>query len=61
MGRAPKAVVLFGVEPAVIELGMELSPLVKATVAPLCEQVLEELRGLGQAVSPRAPLAAGAA
>lgn len=46
-GHAPKRVVVLGVEPAVLELGMELSPKVAARVPELCAQVLAELGALG--------------
>jgi len=47
IGHAPKRVVVLGVEPAVLSLGMELSPEVAARVPELCAQVVEELSGLG--------------
>lgn len=53
-GRAPKRVVLLGIEPAVLALGMELSPKVAARVPELCAQVLEELDALGLSPTVRA-------
>jgi hydrogenase maturation protease len=47
LGRAPKHVVLFGVEPVVMELDLTLSPKVAARVPELCGAVVQELRGLG--------------
>ncbi len=52
MGRAPKNVVLFGVEPVRLQLDMELSPKVAARVPELCTLVVEELGKLGY--TPRA-------
>ncbi|MDP1827778.1 MAG: HyaD/HybD family hydrogenase maturation endopeptidase [Archangium sp.] len=46
-GHAPKRVLVFGVEPAVLKLGMELSPVVAGRVPELCAQVIAELRQLG--------------
>jgi hydrogenase maturation protease len=42
-GRAPRRVVLFGVTPARIELGMELSPEVEAALPALVAQVVAEV------------------
>jgi hydrogenase maturation protease len=52
-GHAPKRVLLLGVEPALLTLGMELSPKVAARVPELCAQVLEELGKLGLAPTAR--------
>jgi hydrogenase maturation protease len=49
MGRAPKNVVLFGVEPVRLKLDMELSPKVAARVPELLAQVVEELGRLNSA------------
>jgi hydrogenase maturation protease len=46
-GHAPRRVVLLGVEPAVLRLGMSLSPGVAARVPELCAEVVAELVGLG--------------
>jgi hydrogenase maturation protease len=43
LGRAPQRVVLLGVVPECIALGMGLSPSVSAAVPDLCVQVAEEL------------------
>lgn len=48
-GHAPKRVLLLGVEPEILKLGMELSPKVAARVPELCAQVIEELGKLGLA------------
>ncbi len=49
MGRAPKNVLLLGVEPVRLTLDMELSPEVAARVPELCGQVFQELKLLGLA------------
>lgn len=46
-GCEPKHVVLFGVEPAVLELNMELSPQVAAVLPEVLRQVVAELTKLG--------------
>ncbi len=43
LGRAPERVVLFGVAPARIELGMDLSPEVEAALPELGRRVLAEI------------------
>jgi hydrogenase maturation protease len=52
-GHAPKRVLVLGVEPAVLKLGMELSGGVAARVPALCEQVVAELRQLGLSPTQR--------
>ena len=47
MGRAPKHVVLLGVEPISLLLAMELTPKVAALLPELCAQVASELGKLG--------------
>lgn len=47
MGRGPKNVVLFGVEPERLSLAMELSPTIAARVPELCAQVVAELERIG--------------
>jgi hydrogenase maturation protease len=54
VGHAPKRVVLLGVEPEVLSLGMELSPRVAARVPELCAQVVKELGAIGLAAVPHA-------
>lgn len=49
----PEEVVLWGVEPAVTETGLELSPPVAARVDDLVERVVEELRRWGVEVRAR--------
>ncbi len=48
-GHAPKRVLVLGVEPSVLKLGMELSPEVAARVPELCAQVVKELSAMGLA------------
>jgi len=43
IGRAPRRVVVLGVVPARIALGMELSPEVAAALPALCDRVVAEL------------------
>jgi hydrogenase maturation protease len=49
----PEEVVLWGVEPAVLESGEELSPRVAARTDELVEGVIEELRGWGAEIRPK--------
>jgi hydrogenase maturation protease len=51
-GHVPAEMVLWGVQPASIEMEMTLSPPVAAALAELQAQVLEELRGWGIVPSP---------
>ena len=46
-GFDPSEMVLWGVQPEMIEMGMELSPAVSAQIEPLVEKVLRELDGWG--------------
>jgi len=43
LGAAPKKMVILGVQPQTMELGMELTPLVAAQVPALVSQVLAEI------------------
>jgi hydrogenase maturation protease len=43
LGRSPKRLVLFGVQPKRIELGIELSPEIEAVIPELGRRVLAEL------------------
>jgi hydrogenase maturation protease len=52
-GFAPREMVLWGVQPEIIEMGMELSPAVSAQIEPLVENVLRELGGWGVTADPR--------
>lgn len=53
LGRAPREVLLLGVEPEVLALGMELSPRVARRVPELCAQVIDELSRHGLTVEAR--------
>lgn len=55
MGAAPATVKLVGVIPATVELGCRLSPAVRDAVPAAVAAVLDELRALGVAPSPRDP------
>lgn len=46
-GCEPRRVVLFGIEPEVLKLGMDLSPKVAARVPEVVGQVVDELAKLG--------------
>jgi len=46
-GYAPREMVLWGVQPEKIEMGLELSPKVARALEPLVESVLEELERWG--------------
>ena len=50
-GFAPREMVLLGVQPALLEMGMELSPPVAAQQETLVRKVLAELTGWGVPVS----------
>ncbi|MCX7854553.1 MAG: HyaD/HybD family hydrogenase maturation endopeptidase [Anaerolineae bacterium] len=47
LGRSPAEVVLWGVQPASLEVGLELSPTVAAQVEVLLQNVLAELQRWG--------------
>jgi hydrogenase maturation protease len=53
-GRLPKNMVLFGVEPEIVELGLGLSDEVKTSFAKLVQAVKEELERIGCRVEPLA-------
>jgi hydrogenase maturation protease len=50
----PRNVVLWGVQPGTLEVGLDLSPQVAATVDVLLEKVLEELAQWGHLLAPSA-------
>ncbi len=52
LGRAPKHVVLYGVEPARLELDLSLSPTVAAALPELYAQVTGELERIGETPPP---------
>jgi hydrogenase maturation protease len=43
----PKRIVLWGVQPELLDIGLELSPVVAAQVEPLVEHVIAELKNWG--------------
>jgi len=51
--RAPKRTVIIGMQPASMELGMELTPAVAARLDELLEMTLAELRAIGIEAEPR--------
>ena len=42
-GKRPKSIVIFGIEPKIIDWGMELSPEVEACIPKVAQLVLEEV------------------
>ncbi len=55
VGLYPEEVVLWGVEPAEIETGLELTPLIASKVDELVDKVIEELRRWGVELLPSEP------
>jgi hydrogenase maturation protease len=55
IAELPRPLVLLGVVPELVELGLELSPAVAAAVPPLAHAVVEEARALGFALPLRGP------
>ena len=49
----PQNVILWGVEPDSLELGMELSPTVEAILPTLIDEVLKELEAWGHHLEPK--------
>lgn len=52
-GGTPPRIILLGVQPASFELGMDLSPVVSPTIPKMIAIVVDELRKLGIALSPK--------
>lgn len=50
----PQNVILWGVEPDSLELGMDLSPTVEAKVPVLIDEVLKQLEAWGHRLEPKA-------
>jgi hydrogenase maturation protease len=46
-GTEPRQIVLIGIQPASLDVGLELSPTISAQVPTLVEQVLQEVRDWG--------------
>lgn len=51
----PPNVILWGMEPDWLELGMELSPVVEARVPVLIEEILKQLEAWGHPLKPKLP------
>jgi len=49
----PKRIVLWGVQPELIEIGLNLSPVVESQVNPIIENILEQLQAWGHSLTPR--------
>jgi len=54
----PKEIVVLGVEPISLELGMDMTPTVAATVPELVRRAVAELRARGYVLEPLTALAA---
>ncbi|MBE0472926.1 HyaD/HybD family hydrogenase maturation endopeptidase [Rhodoferax sp.] len=54
----PKEIVVLGVEPISLELGMEMTPTVAAAIPELVDRAVAELRARGYVLAPLAALAA---
>jgi hydrogenase maturation protease len=61
MDLFPKRIVLWGVQPGLLEMGLELSPPVAAQVDAVVEKVVAELSNWGVQVTPRAEAQPGPA
>lgn len=59
-GRAPRAIVVIGVQPVAIGLGMELTPEVEAAVPQVLAAIADAFTHEGYAVVPRPALGAAA-
>lgn len=53
LGRMPRRIVLLGIVPETISLGVERSAVVEASLPALCERVIDEARALGHRFVPR--------
>ena len=52
-GVVPRRIVLWGVQPERVELGMDLSPLLESKMDALMAHVLDELLAFGHQVTPK--------
>lgn len=52
-GIFPKRIVLWGIQPELLEIGLDLSPIVESQVDAMIKNVLEELEIWGHKVVPR--------
>ena len=50
MGERPRAITVIGVEPASLDTAMALTPQVQAVLPKVVDQVIKELRQLGQVI-----------
>jgi hydrogenase maturation protease len=58
-GRVPRRLLLLGLVPETLSLGLALSPSLRARLPELVERVVEEARALGYALTPRSEHEAG--
>ena len=49
----PQRIVLWGVQPELMEIGLDLSPTVAAQVGTIIENILEQLQAWGHTLTPR--------
>jgi hydrogenase maturation protease len=52
-GIFPRRVTLLGIQPEVLEIGLDLSPVIAAQLPALTDQVLEQLKEWGHVVSAK--------
>jgi hydrogenase maturation protease len=48
----PKRLVLWGIQPELMEIGLELSPLIESKMDQLVSNMVEQLKAWGHAVTP---------
>jgi hydrogenase maturation protease len=51
-GQYPKRLVLFGIQPELLEIGLDLSPLIESKVDILVTKVVAQLKAWGHGISP---------
>ncbi|MFL7867185.1 MAG: HyaD/HybD family hydrogenase maturation endopeptidase [Anaerolineales bacterium] len=49
----PQRIVLWGVQPELMEIGLDLSPKVESQVEPIIEKILEQLQAWGHTLTPK--------
>ncbi len=52
-GTTPPNIVLWGIQPETIEIGLDLSPILAALVEPLVGNILRELENWGHTIHPK--------
>ncbi len=57
LGTMPREIVVLGVEPVSLELGMEMTPTVAETIPTLVDMAVTELAARGYRLSPQAAVA----